>query len=135
MDSGPGQGRPVICNHCRHVNPPGSTRCELCWEPITEEVRFGAGAASFSQPGGYPGPYYEPVKSAPPSRAIITIALIGVFVFLTPILIAAGSFAGCIAGVVVAGDKGMMLMIPGAVLGLAATIWIMIMMGRSMYRR
>jgi len=134
MDSGPGLGRPVICNHCRHLNPPGSTHCELCWKPITEEVRFGPGAVPYPPPAGYPTAYYEPVKSAPPSKALITIALIGVFVFLTPILVAAGSFAGCITGALVAGETGMLLMIPGAVLGLAATIWIMVMMARSMYR-
>jgi hypothetical protein len=123
------------------VNPAGSTHCELCWQPIEEG--FVLGAAGAKSPPPPPDPqqayydqagYYEPARYSPPSKTYVTIALVCVFIFLTPVLVAAGCLTGCLTGVVISGDKGMFLMIPGAILGLLASIWILVMMARSMYR-
>jgi hypothetical protein len=144
MDSRSGPGRPVICSHCRHLNPAGSSHCELCWKPIDEGFVLGAAAASATAP---PSPttdpqqayydqlgYHDPARYRPPSKTYVTFALIGVFIFLTPVLVGAGCLTGCLTGAVIGGEKGMMLMIPGSILGLLASIWILVMMGRAMYR-
>ena len=130
--SSSGSKQPAICNHCRQINPAESQFCNLCGNPIDGAVDLASesrAAVPPPPPPGQPAPGYGPGGRAPRSKVTAVFSAIGLFLFLTPVLLGVGAFGGCIA-MAVTGQE--IFMTPAIILGLIASIAISVTVFRSM---
>ncbi len=129
--SSSGSKRPAICAHCRQINPAESQYCNLCGNPIdgTVDLASESRAAVPPPPPGQPAPGYVHGGRGPRSRVAAVLSAIGLFLFLTPVLLGVGAFGGCIAMAATGQD---IFMTPAIILGLIASVAICITVFRSM---
>jgi len=130
LSSSKGQEPPTICSHCRHVSPTGSLYCNLCGRPITGDTVIKATTATIPQPPSlHQAHNHQAMGETPLSKTVAVLASIGLFIFLTPILLGVGAIGGCFAA---AFTDQEMLFAPGIILGLLASIWVSVMTYKTM---